>query len=198
MGASTRTWRKRCGSRTDSSVEQGLEVEVRSNVATRWMGPTTRGQCFPVNAGDRGDGRLLPGRGTLRRVNACENGFQNRAPPGWRAGESSDSRKPETGRTPRSAAGCNKPASCQGTGSSDLVSLRSKPSEPGGTARTERVWDLAVLDRRVSDGSSGSGRSGGRVGEGEESMNPMRGVPQLGAVFGPSLAGGTARTGVCL
>jgi len=175
---------------------------LRSGSGSTWRhggwDQTTRGQCFPVNAGDRGDGRLLPGRGTLRRVNACENGFQNRAPPGWRAGESSDSRKPETRRTPRSAAGCNKPARCQGTRSSDLVSLRSKPSEPGGTARTERVWDLAVPGRRVSDGSSWSGRSGGHVGEGEESMNPMRGVPSLGAVFGPSPADGTARTGVCL
>jgi len=77
MGASTRTWRKRRGSRTDSSVEQGLEVAVRFIVATRWIGSTTRRQCFPVNAGDRGDGRQLPGRGTLRRVNACEDGFLN-------------------------------------------------------------------------------------------------------------------------
>jgi len=78
-------------------MEESPEVEAQLIVATRAVGPTAGGQGILVNAGDRGDGMLLSGRGTLRRVDAYGNGFpQTAQPPGWSAAESSDSKKPET------------------------------------------------------------------------------------------------------
>jgi len=165
MGASTRAWRKRRDTRTDSSVEQGLGVEVRFSVATRWMGPTTRGQCFPVNAGDRGDGRLLPGRGTLRRVNACEDGFGTRAPPGWRAGGIFGFHEARNGANP--TVGCRVQQTCElprgqifgsgfaaeqtvgaGRNGKDGTSLGPGSPGPKGERRFIREWTQRQCCRR--------------------------------------------------
>ena len=72
---------------------------------------------------------------------------------------------------------------------------RSKPSESGGTARTERVQRLAPLGQREGFGQPGSGRTASSSVEGR-SLNPMRGV-QTGP-HEPSGKSGeerTARTG---
>jgi hypothetical protein len=72
---------------------------------------------------------------------------------------------------------------------------RSKPSESGGTARTERVRRLAPPGRWEGFGRPGSGRTVLVSAEGR-SLNPMRGV-QTGPPR-PSGPGGeerTARTG---
>jgi hypothetical protein len=53
---------------------------------------------------------------------------------------------------------------------------RSKPSESGGTARTERVRRLAPPGQREGFGRPGSGRTAFISAEGR-SLNPMRGVP---------------------
>jgi hypothetical protein len=81
-------------------------------------------------------------------------------------------------------------------GAIDLQGVeRSKPSESGGTARTERVRRLAPPGRRSGLGRPGSGRTAFVSAEGR-SLNPKRGV-QTGPPR-PSGPGGeerTARTG---
>jgi hypothetical protein len=57
--------------------------------------------------------------------------------------------------------------------------LRRKPLKPGGTARTERVRNVAVPDRSLGDGSGGSGRRDGRVG-GEVIDEPHERSPTVG------------------
>ena len=67
-----------------------------------------------------------------------------------------------------------------------LRPLRRKPSKPGGTARTEHVRDVAVPGRSLDDGSGGSGRRDGRVGEGAID-EPHERSPTKGTAFGPLL-----------
>jgi len=72
---------------------------------------------------------------------------------------------------------------------------RRKPSESGGTARTEQAWRLAPPGQREGFGRPGSGRTAFVSAEGR-SLNPKRGV-QTGPPR-PSGPGGeerTARTG---
>jgi len=80
----------------------------------------------------------LPGRGTLRRVvRHRERPSCRRVQGDLRITGAGRSDRPETWRTPWPAAGCNKPADCQGPRCLQGGPLRRKPSKPGGTARTE-------------------------------------------------------------
>jgi len=79
----------------------------------------------------------------------------------------------ETGRTPWSAAGWNKPA----------VFERRKPSKSGGTTRTERTgrWQFLVEGSetrsfRAKRITTGSGRSKHMSTKGQSLDNPKRGV----------------------
>ena len=60
--------------------------------------------------------------------------------------------------------GATNPRAVQGSGPRIRL-LRRKPLKPGGTARAERVRDVAVPSRSLDDGPGGSGRRDG-VGEG--------------------------------
>ena len=132
----------------------------------------------------------LPGRGTLRRVDAIGKGPHLRPVQGdLRITLGGPERGLETWRTPWPAAGCNKPAECQGPSCLQGGPLRRKPSKPGGTARTEHPGSgrpgYTDALRRVRGQVDAAGMTGGGDIDEPHERSPTEGRPRGRPTNGP-------------